>query len=168
MISNSIFVYILFTFNLISRVASKYNDTIDASTCVDPDGYTACLDQVVTSSTTCVKDAADADQVMGCGCFDYSSQIACAASHCWNRVLNPLWESSSTQLLNASGLRLRIPIPSRELLLPLQHCDAPSSILASTGECTWRMLLRLGVVHAGTSKWFCDRGKLWCEFHQYD
>lgn len=25
-------------------------------------------------------------EIVGCGCFDYSSKIACAASHCWNRV----------------------------------------------------------------------------------
>jgi len=86
MFSYTILVHIFAFLNLISEATSKYNDTIDASTCVDPGGYTACFDQVVTLSATCVKDAADAVQVMGCGCFGYSSQIACAASHCWNRV----------------------------------------------------------------------------------
>ena len=69
-----------------SQGLSSLNETIDASTCVAPKEYQICYDIAVSTSATCVEDAGDAIQVLGCGCADFQEQISCILNACWNRV----------------------------------------------------------------------------------
>jgi hypothetical protein len=61
---------VIFTFFSLSfsQGLSSLNETIDASTCVAPNEYRNCYDVAVLTSATCVEDAGNAIQVLGCGC----------------------------------------------------------------------------------------------------
>jgi hypothetical protein len=86
MLSSQFAVIFAIFFVSFSQALSTLNETVDPSTCVAPKEYQNCYDLSVSTSATCVEDAGDAIQVLGCGCADFKEQITCFLNACWNRV----------------------------------------------------------------------------------
>ncbi|KAJ5604367.1 hypothetical protein N7510_009521 [Penicillium lagena] len=73
-------------FWLLSRALAQNATTITSAGCVDPSGFTACINAAADKEATCINAAGSDVVVLACGLAKEVDEMLCYMSDCWNKI----------------------------------------------------------------------------------